>query len=134
MPLSEYEQRVLEQMERQLTSDDPRLANTLTQRGHRPFGRYVIAGVGASLGLLLLVLGAANSLPWLGVIGFVVMFAAVAFAFAAPHRSSGHRSGPRGVVQSDGQVKPATPSARQKSSFMSRLEERWERRRGESGR
>lgn len=134
MPLSEYEQRVLEQMERQLTSDDPRLANTLTQRGHRPFGRYVIAGVGASVGLLLLVLGAANSLPWLGVIGFVVMFAAVAFAFAAPHRSSGHRSGPRGVVQSDGQVKPTTPSARRKSSFMSRLEERWERRRGESGR
>jgi hypothetical protein len=133
MPLSEYEQRVLEQMERQLTSDDPRLANTLTQRGHRPFGRYVIAGVGASVGLLLLVLGAANSLPWLGVIGFVVMFAAVAFAFAAPHRSSGHRSGPRGVVQGDGQVKPAS-KGRQKSSFMSRLEERWERRRGESGR
>ena len=133
MPLSEYEQRVLEQMERQLTSDDPRLANTLTQRGHRPFGRYVIAGVGASVGLLLLVLGAANSLPWLGVIGFVVMFAAVAFAFAAPHRSSGHRSGPRGVVQSDGQVKSPSPAARQKSSFMSRLEERWERRRGESG-
>jgi hypothetical protein len=124
MPLSEYEQRVLEQMERQLTSDDPRLANTLTQRGHRPFGRYVIAGVGASVGLLLLVLG---------VIGFVVMFAAVAFAFAAPHRSSGHRSGPRGVVQADGQVKPSSPG-RQKSSFMSRLEERWERRRGESGR
>ncbi|GEK20632.1 DUF3040 domain-containing protein [Cellulomonas xylanilytica] len=131
MPLSEYEQRVLEQMERQLTSDDPRLANTLTQRGHRPFGRYVIAGVGASVGLLLLVLGAANSLPWLGVIGFVVMFAAVAFAFAAPHRASGPRSGPHGVVQSDGKVKP---TARQKPGFMSRLEERWERRRGESGR
>ncbi len=132
MPLSEYEQRVLEQMERQLTSDDPRLANTLTQRGHRPFGRYVIAGVGASVGLLLLVLGAANGLPWLGVIGFVVMFAAVAFAFAAPHR--GQRSGPQGVVQGDGRVKPATSPARQKSSFMSRLEERWERRRGEGGR
>ena len=129
MPLSEYEQRVLEQMERQLTSDDPRLANTLTQRGHRPFGRYVIAGVGAAVGLLLLVVGAANSLPWLGVIGFVVMFAAVAFAFAAPRAS-----GPTGVVQSDGQVRPAKPSARRKTSFMSRLEERWERRRGESGR
>ena len=135
MPLSEYEQRVLEQMERQLTSDDPRLANTLTQRGHRrPFGRYVIAGVGASVGLLLLVLGAANSLPWLGVIGFVVMFAAVAFAFAAPHRSPGARSGPRGVVQGDGRVKPTTPTRRQKPGLMARLEERWERRRGESGR
>jgi hypothetical protein len=133
MPLSEYEQRVLEQMERQLTSDDPRLANTLTQRGHRPFGRYVIAGVGASVGLLLLVLGAANGLPLLGVIGFVVMFAAVAFAFAVPHRASGQRSGPRGVVQSDGQVKPAAPRQK-KSGLMARLEERWERRRGESGR
>jgi hypothetical protein len=133
MPLSEYEQRVLEQMERQLTTDDPRLANTLTQRGHRPFGRYVIAGVGASVGLLLLVVGAANSLPWLGVIGFVVMFAAVAYVFAAPQRA-GRRSGPRGVVQSDGKVKPAVPPARQKSGFMARLEERWERRRGESGR
>jgi len=134
MPLSEYEQRVLEQMERQLTTDDPRLANTLTQRGHRPFGRYVIAGVGASVGLLLLVLGAANSHAWLGVVGFVVMFAAVAFAFADPRRGSGRRSGPQGVVQGDGKVKPASSPARQRSSFMSRLEERWERRRGESGR
>ncbi|MBO3084333.1 DUF3040 domain-containing protein [Cellulomonas fengjieae] len=129
MPLSEYEQRVLEQMERQLTSDDPRLANTLTQRGHRPLGRYVIAGVGAAVGLLLLVLGAANSLPWLGVIGFLVMFGAVAFAFAAPHRA-----GPQGVVQGDGKVKPAAPRGRRKPGLMSRLEERWERRRGESGR
>lgn len=134
MPLSEYEQRVLEQMERQLTSDDPRLANTLTQRGHRrPLGRYVIAGAGAAVGLLLLVLGAANSVPWLGVVGFVVMFAAVAFAFAVPQRA-GHGPGPRGVVQSDGQVKPTTSSARRKTSLMSRLEERWERRRGEGGR
>ena len=132
MPLSEYEQRVLEQMERQLTTDDPRLANTLTQRGHRPFTRYVVAGVGAAVGLLLLVVGAANSLPWLGVIGFVVMFAAVAYVFAAPQRAT--RSGPRGVVQSDGQVKSAKPRARGKSGFMARLEERWERRRGESGR
>ena len=134
MPLSEYEQRVLEQMERQLTTDDPRLANTLTQRGRRPLGRYVIAGVGAAVGLLLLVLGAANSQPLLGVVGFVVMFAAVAFAFADPHRSSKRRSGPQGVVQGDGAVKPAKKQGRQRAGFMTRLEERWERRRGESGR
>ena len=134
MPLSEYEQRVLEQMERQLTSDDPRLANTLTQRGHRPFGRYVIAGVGASVGLLLLVLGAANGHAWLGVVGFVVMFAAVAFAFADPRRASGRRSGPQGVVQGDGKVKSTPSRGRQRGGLMSRLEERWERRRGESGR
>ena len=86
MPLSEYEQRVLEQMERQLTSDDPRLANTLMSRGRRPVARYAVAITGIALGLLLLVAGAAGSMWWLGVLGFVVMFAAVAFAFAAPHR------------------------------------------------
>jgi len=134
MPLSEYEQRVLEQMERQLTSDDPRLASTLMQRGRRPFARYLIAGIGVVLGLLLLVFGAAGSQVWLGVVGFVVMFAAVAFAFAMPGRSNARRSGPQGVVGSDGGVRrPAASSRSSRRSFMSRLEERWERRR-ESGR
>ncbi len=70
MPLSEYEQRVLEQMERALTSDDPRLANTLQSSGRKPVLRYVIAGVGLVVGLLVLVLGAANSNVVLGVVGF----------------------------------------------------------------
>jgi len=143
MPLSEYEQRVLEQMERQLSSDDPRLANTLTQRGRRPLGRYVIAGLGAVVGLLLLVFGAAFSQPLLGVIGFIVMFAAVAYAFARPHR----QSGPSGVVAPDGTVRPTAGAGRPKAGkpgksamrgrqqgFMSRLEERWDRRRGDQGR
>ena len=130
MPLSEYEQRVLEQMERQLTSDDPRLANTLTQRGRRSVGRYALATVGAVLGLLLLVLGAAYSQPWLGVIGFVVMFGAVVFAFAAPRKAgAAEQSGPAGVVRDDGTVKQ-----RPRSGFMTRLEERWDRRRGDQGR
>ncbi|MDM7832033.1 DUF3040 domain-containing protein [Cellulomonas edaphi] len=132
MPLSEYEQRVLEQMERQLTSDDPRLANTLTHNGHRAAGRYVIASVGAVVGLLLLVFGAAGSQPLLGVLGFVVMFAAVAFAFANPRRHRG-QAGPQGVVAADGTVR-RTPAPRAHRGFMTRLEERWEKRRGEDGR
>lgn len=134
MPLSEYEQRVLEQMERQLASDDPRLANTLTQRGRRAVGRYVVAGIGAALGLLLLVIGAAGSLPLLGVLGFIVMFAAVAYAFARPHRPSG----PTGVVTDDGSVRKASgrkpsPGRPKGQGFMARMEERWDRRRGEHG-
>lgn len=125
MPLSEYEQRVLEQMERALTSDDPRLANTLTQRRRRSVSRYIVAGFGAVAGLLLLVLGAAQSLPLLGVVGFVVMFAAVAFAFANPRR----QTGPQGVVRPDGQVHPVGRSKAPRAGFMARLEERWDRRR-----
>ena len=130
MPLSEYEQRVLEQMERQLASDDPRLANTLTQRRRRPVVRFVLAGLGAVVGLLLLVLGAANSMPWLGAVGFVLMFASVALAFAMPRRSAG----PQGVVAADGRVRQPGSKAGPKQGFMARLEARWERRRGESGR
>jgi len=131
MPLSEYEQRVLEQMERQLASDDPRLANTLTRRGRRTVWRYVVAGLGAVLGLLMLVIGTADGLPVLGVIGFVVMFGAVAFAFANPRS----HDGPQGVVEADGTVRPAAASAtsgkrpkQRRQGFMERLEERWDRR------
>jgi hypothetical protein len=138
MPLSEYEQRVLEQMERALSSDDPRLANTLQQARRRSPLRYVLAGVGVVAGLLLLVVGAATSQAWVGVVGFVLMFAGVAYAFAAPRKK-----GPTGVVRPDGTVDPQTnpdrsrpgqtatrPStAAKRDGFLARLEERWERRR-----
>ncbi|MCA5893159.1 DUF3040 domain-containing protein [Isoptericola sp. NEAU-Y5] len=140
MPLSEYEQRVLEQMERALSSDDPRLANTLQQARRRSPMRYVLAGVGVVVGMLLLVVGAMTSQTWVGVAGFVLMFAGVAYAFAAPRKS-----GPAGVVRADGTVDPSTQPGRaprpaasaparpaQNSKgpgFIARLEERWERRR-----
>ncbi len=132
MPLSEYEQRVLEQMERQLASDDPRLANTLTQRGRRPVLRYVLASVGAALGLLLLVLGAATDRPVLGVIGFVLMFAAVAYVFAAPRNRK--ETAPGAPEQPTTGRSPSRGRSANRRSFMTRLEERWERRRGDSGR
>ncbi len=133
MPLSEYEQRVLEQMERQLTSDDPRLANTLQSRGgRRGVGRWLLVSVGFVAGLLLLVAGAAMSQLVLGVVGFLLMFGAVAFAFAGPQTPSG----PAGVVHPDGRVSPhngkrGTKPAASRRGFMSRLEERWDRRRHE---
>lgn len=144
MPLSEYEQRVLEQMERELTSDDPRLATTLTSTTSRSGVRYVIAGLGLVAGLLALVLGVAMSVPWVGVIGFVIMLAAVSYAFTPPKK---RHVGPIGTVSesgainptkartSNGSSRPAPDSAPQKrkshGSFMQRLEQRWDRRRGE---
>ena len=134
MPLSEYEQRVLEQMERALTSDDPRLATTLQSSPGKSGMRYVAAGIGVVGGLLLLVLGAASASPVLGVIGFVVMFAGVAFAFSAPRKST---TGPVGVVDEHGKVTPPKASAKggaSRQGFLTRLEERWDRRREQGGR
>ncbi len=134
MPLSEYEQRVLEQMERQLSTDDPKLAGTFQspKSQSRSGGRYVLAGVGVVVGLLLLVLGVAKSTTILGVIGFAVMFAAVVFAFSKPSHKP--ETGPIGSVGPDGRVRPAAQKARGgKQTFMRRLEERWDQRR-EDGR
>ena len=128
MPLSEYEQRVLEQMERQLTSDDPRLASTLQSRGHRGIGRWTIAGAGFSVGLVLLVVGAYTSIIPIGVIGFLLMFAAAVYAFAVPHAS-----GPTGVVNAKGKVVPRT-AKKKPPGLMHRFEQRWDRRRDEGGR
>ena len=134
MPLSEYEQRVLEQMERALTSDDPRLATTLQSTPRKSGLRFVAAGIGVVGGLLLLVVGAASASPVLGVVGFVVMFAGVAFAFAAPRKKE---SGPVGIVGEDGRVsqpKAASKSTAHRQGFLTRLEERWDRRRDQGGR
>jgi len=130
MPLSEYEQRVLEQMEQALTSDDPRLANTLQSAERHPLWRYVVGFFAAAAGLLVLVLGAAASQWWLGVGGFVLMFVGVAFALLRRRA----KPGPIGVVGGTHASARPTASATKRESFLARLEERWERRRHEGGR
>lgn len=128
MPLSEYEQRVLEQMERQLTSDDPRLVSTL-RGGRASLRRWLVTGAGAIAGLALLVVGTASSMPVVGIGGFVVMFVSVVLAFTPPRRR-----GPAGTVQADGSVRrppPQRPGQPRTKGLAERLEERWERRRDE---
>ena len=131
MPLSEYEKSVLEQMERALKQDDPKFANTLSKAQPRSVGRYFIAAVGLIFGMVVLILGAVNQNIVVGVIGFAVMFGAVAFAFAYSPK-------PRslGVVGDDGKVRPGKTGAgrpgvrgqKRQSAFMTRMEERWDRR------
>lgn len=140
MPLSEYEQRVLEQMERQLSSDDPKLVSTFHGGSSSGVRRWLLCGLGALAGLTLLVVGAATSRPWIGVLGFVAMFVSVVLLFSPPRRKA--PQGPLGVVRADGSLptrtpgrRPATPrSAARRQGFMQRLEERWDRRRDQRDR
>lgn len=121
MPLSEYEQRVLEQMERQLRSDDPKLASALHGRGVSRVRIWILSAIGGLAGLGMLIGGAAAALPVLGVVGFVVMFGSVLLVFSRPGRRSVDRAAAGG---------PA-PAKSKKQGMLSRFEERWERRRGE---
>lgn len=121
MPLSEHEQRLLEQMERQLYADDPKLASTLRGSGRSLRSRHrLLLGVLVVVGgLALLVAGVASQLWVLGVAGFLVMLAGGWWA------SSGWQSGPSAAAPTQQQ----TSKSSQRSGFMSRIEERWDRRR-----
>lgn len=124
MPLSEYEQRVLEQMEQQLRSDDPKLAKAIGGGGgpRRPM-QVVVGGLVVAAGLGLLLGGVAASLVPLGIGGFVAMFVGVLMML---RRTDGPEAPTSG--EGPGNVHPLRP-ARGSASFMQRLEERWDRRR-----
>ena len=124
MPLSEYEQRVLEQMEQQLRSDDPRLVEVISGQGVRkPVNMalgvvVIIAGLGGLLG------GVASSQIWLGAIGFLVMFGGVLLAMRRSH------GGPTPKRSHPSSPKPGKPTATADGKgFMDRLDERWDDRR-----
>jgi hypothetical protein len=134
VPLSEHEQRLLEQLERQLYAEDPKFATAMRGSSRRSSGRRAVLGTaGLVIGLALLVLGVANGSIAIGLVGFLLMLAGTIYAFT-PQR----RTGPVGVVAPGGttaQVRRPSPATRAKSrkarseGFMARLEERWERRR-----
>lgn len=127
MPLSDNEQRLLEQMERALYAEDPKFASTMRGAARRSGSarRLMIGLAGVVLGLILLLVGVLQALIPLSVLGFVVMLAGTAYAV-----SGQRKGGPTGVVQGNGAVRPAGQK-RRSGSFMQRLEQRWENRRGD---
>ncbi|MDR2722711.1 MAG: DUF3040 domain-containing protein [Cellulomonadaceae bacterium] len=133
MPLSEYEQRMLDQMERALTNDDPRLANALqSAKPRRSVTRYAIGIGGGVVGLLVLILGAVAENVYAGIVGFVVMFAAVAWGFLTSSRLPAGRRTIDGTT-ADLAVDAKNTASKPKSAFMDRLEERWDRRNHQQG-
>ena len=74
MPLSEHEQRILEEIEKRLAEEDPRLVEQVGQ--DRPLHRIWLVASGSprwrsSAGLLLLLLFVVS--PWAAAAGFVIM-------------------------------------------------------------
>ncbi len=159
MPLSEEEQRLLDQLEQALTADDPKFASALRGKSLRLRARRhaIIAGCAFGLGVVLLMTGVIAKFTPISIVGFVVMLASAYFGLSAwrksnqpeplrvvgseraahpsNHRLRGGKPG-RQPGRQHGQHQTGRQFGRQRGrshgDFMSRMEERWRRRR-ESG-
>jgi hypothetical protein len=147
VPLSEEELRLLEQMERALVEEDPKLASALRGTAFRRSARRraIIAGVCFVLGVAVLMTGAVARITAVGVVGFVIMLVSATIAVtalrgqsaqaAADPRTSAHPSHGFTVIDGGrtGRSRRLRRNAGSHHSFMERMEERWRRRRESGG-
>ncbi|MFE0647711.1 DUF3040 domain-containing protein [Streptomyces sp. NPDC059534] len=129
MPLSEHEQRMLEQMERALYAEDPKFATALEGSGLRTYTRRRVyqAVAGFLVGIALLMAGMVAQQIWISVVGFLVMLGCAVLAVTGWRKAPkpGEQQQARGGMAAGGR------QARQRRSMMNRIEERWQRRRDE---
>jgi hypothetical protein len=127
MPLSEHEQRLLEQIERDLYADDPKLVSTVRSINPRTYAlrrlwrstALFIVGLGVLVAAVVINSGAVSII--LGLLGFIVMLLA-----ALRGSSDLRRLGGRPDLDSRSR-RPRT-AHKSRRSFSERAQERWDRR------
>ncbi len=115
MSLSDREQRMLEEMERQLYAEDPRFASNLRKQSAPRSAKSGLAALITLAGVVLIGVGVSMNQPLLGVAGFVaVLFGLYEIIMAAVHRTES----------------PAQPaSKKERRSLSKKAEERFRKRR-----
>lgn len=101
--LSDHEQRALEEIERQLELEDPRLAEAVSRTSlHAHLARRVRLAIFSFVaGFIMLMLFAIS--VWVGIVGFAAMLASALFAYQQLRRIGGsHARGRRGGSSSLG--------------------------------
>ena len=146
MPLSEEELRLLEQMERALSEEDPKFASTLRGTTLRQAARRraILAGVVFAAGVAVMMGGAVSGYWPVGVAGFLIMLVSATLLLGSLR---GHRGGgaapsvsahPSGFGVVDGGRRHRGGQSHhsrggRSSGFMDHLQARWRRRRDGGG-
>ncbi len=128
MPLSEHEQRLLEQIERALVDDDPKFASSVRtgDRRLRARRKLQLGSLLVVVGLAALIGGAALPSVPLGVLGFVVMFGGAALGVLNYKAATGAVPGATGgAARPGGKGRGGKP---RRQPLKNRLEERFRRR------
>jgi hypothetical protein len=122
MPLSEQEQRLLEEMERNLYRNDADFVHAVGGvRGRRPDYRSIVLGVLLAVaGVGALIAGVALQLLIVGIVGFALMFAGVLVAITPSKRGA--------ATAAPAEASAPRNRARSGGGFMDRLNDRWDRR------
>jgi hypothetical protein len=123
---------MLEQMERALYAEDPKFATALEGNELRTYSRRRVyqAVAGFLVGIGLLMGGMVAQLVWLSVVGFLIMLGCAVVAVTGWRRTPPKGEQPPGRAAGPGSSRQARPQ-RQRRSMMTRIEERWQRRREE---
>jgi hypothetical protein len=153
VPLSEEELRLLEQMERALAAEDPKFVSALQGRTLRRVARLrtFSAGLVFFAGIALLMGGTMAEMPWLAILGFLVMLGSAMAGLAAwrghrvpeerptadalfdfddhPHRFEVLQGGRAGKSKRDRKPRERKQRQPRQGTFMQRMEQRWQHRR-----
>jgi len=135
VPLSEHEQRLLEQMERALYQEDPKFASTLRGTDLRTHyrRRALQSAVGFVIGIGLLMTGVVTQVVVVSVLGFLLMLASAVFAVSNWRRIPGAEDAAATTPSAAGGGK-AKKQPGPRRGVVERFEERWRRRRDERDR
>ncbi len=141
MPLSEHEQRQLEQIEQALYSEDPKFVHAVRSSDPRVHykRRAYQASAGFVLGVGLLLGGVISQYIWVGVAGFIVMLVCSIWALTSwRHMSGVTAAAPFGTARPKRKGRSRRTRAQRRGAgraprvaqagMMERLEERWRRR------
>ena len=123
MPLSDHEQRLLDEIEQALYAEDPKFAASvrLARTRSRTRRAAVLCGLGVAAGLALVLVGLITNLIVLSVIGFVFVVAACGYAVQLV------RGRGRGTATSS-TASSTSRATRQGGGLKGRMEERLRRR------
>ena len=139
MPLSEHEQRQLEQIEQALYSEDPKFVHAVRSSDPRVHykRRAYQAAAGFVLGVGMLLGGVISQFIWVGVAGFVVMLVCCMWWLTSWRHINALSAGALGPARPKAASRRRRRQQRRAGArgprvaspgMMERLEERWRRR------
>jgi hypothetical protein len=124
MPLSDHEQRLLDEIEQALYAEDPKFVSSVRSvRAHSTRRRSLLwGGLGTLVGVGLVLVGLIASIIALSVVGFVLVVGSVGLAIQSLRRPQSVSVGRGGSTRSS--KRPASS----KHGLRARMEERINRR------